>query len=556
MTQDWPSQPILGASFETKGARLIVKSVDVGSPTWEAGLLVKDEVVRFGFNVKWLEDDPAAWRKRLDAPVPGLEHFFEVRRGDATLQFKTLLKQRPLWRFFPAGDDEWVLWMWRNNFYDTSTKGDYALGWHVNAPDPKDSPAFYRAEQFRKVFHRPDVINKLLKSRDPADALSLLGDNPLPLHFDGMEPPAVELKLGAVLPGKNVEATVSASARGDNPDEVPVEAELWINDYRLPLAQKDVQKWAKTGVARSVVLTIPYDKLRAGRNVVTFQTWNRLGGRADATGEIACDRPAPAAPRLVGLAVGINDYKAAKPAPNGERALGDLENAVNDARDLTQAWDEQKLYGGKDMTALLDRKATRQAILDALDDLAKNAKPDDQCIIFLSGHGDFRVEPPERPGGQPQSVFVFCAPDYDPSKPYTTGIANDKLFEKLAAIPCRKLLILDACRSGAAADNPARGFAPGGQGPIILAACDLNQASLEHEKFHHGLFTFAILEALGDPTAYHDHDGRKLLYVDELYRYTRKKMPKLLGLIGRKETAQAPILFAPEDVNFPVALGD
>ena len=224
--------------------------------------------------------------------------------------------------------------------------------------------------------------------------------------------------------------------------------------------------------------------------------------------------------------------------------------------DLSQAWNDQKLYGGKNMTALLGPKATREAIIDALDGLAKNAKPDDQCIICLSGHGDFRVEPPERPGGQPRSVFLFCAPDYDPAKYRETGISNELLCDKLAAIPCRKLLILDACHSGAAADNPARGFAPGGQGPIILAGCDLNQASLEHEKFHHGLFTFAILEALGDPAAYHDHDGQKMLYVDELYRYTRKKMPKLLGLIGRKETAQAPILFAPEDVNFPVARGE
>ena len=442
--------------------------------------------------------------------------------------------------------------MWRNNFYDTSTKGDYAVGWHVNAADPKAPPAFYRAEQFRKVFHRPDVINKLLQSRDPADALSFLGDNPLPLHFDGMEPPAVELKLGAVVPGKDVEATVTASARGDNPDQIPTEAELWINDYRLTLPQKDVQKWTKTGITRTLQLTIPYDKLRAGRNVVTFQTWNRQGGRADVGGEIACDRPTPA-PRLVGLAVGINDYKAAAKAANGERALGDLEEAVNDAQALSQAWKDQKFFGSKDMPALLDRKATRQAILDALDGLAKTAKPDDECIIFLSGHGDFHVEPPEHPGGQPQNIFLFCAPDYDPAQYKKTGITNQLLFEKLAAIPCRKLLIIDACRSGAAADNPARGFAPGGQGPIILAGCDLNQASLEHEKFGHGLFTFAILEALGDPAAYHDHDGQKLLYVDELYRYTRKKMPKLLGLIGRKETAQVPILFAPEDVNFPVA---
>ena len=556
LTKEWPD---LGAKFAPKDDGLVVQAVDAGSPAWEAGLSAGDTVVQFALGENWVEGGPAAWLKQLADPQPGVVHSFDVVRDGRNITaggkqpLYTSVKQRPLWRFFPAGDGEWVLWMWRNNFYDSSTKGDYFVGWHVNAPDPKDSPAFFRVEQYRRFFRRPDVISKLLQSGDPAQALGLLGANPVPLHFDDMEPPAAALTLGPIRPGQDVEATLSAFARGDNPDEIPTEAELWINDYRLPLPQIDVQKWAKDGRTRTATVSIPFGALRAGGNVVSFLTWNRRGGRQDASKKIVCARPAPDAPRLIGMFVGVNNYKASKPAP-GKGVLGNLQFAVDDAKGLSSALQGQKLYGAADLTVLLnDKEATHRAILDALDALAKKAKPDDLCILFLSGHGDYREK--KTADGAPKSVFVFCPPDYDPTKPYDSGITNEELFDKMAAIPCQKLLILDACRSGGAVagDSPARGFAPDGQGPIVMAGCDVNQSSLEHPLFGHGLFTKAILDALQDVKQYPDHKGVRELFVTDLFRDTRKEMPKLLGEIDEKGGAQVPILFAPGDEDFIVA---
>ena len=118
-----------------------------------------------------MRNDPAAWRSAGD-PVPGLEHAFEVRRGDQKVHLTTTLKQRPLWRFFPAGGDEWVLWMWRNYYYDSSTKGDNASA-GTSTPSTRRTrrPSTARSSS-ASYFRRPDVINKLLKSRDPAEALS------------------------------------------------------------------------------------------------------------------------------------------------------------------------------------------------------------------------------------------------------------------------------------------------------------------------------------------------------------------------------------------------
>ena len=73
----------------------------------------------------------------------------------------TTVRQRPLWRFFATSDDEWVLWRWRDFFYDTSTRGDSYIGWQVNG-DVDETPEFHEAEKFRERFHQPEKISDLI----------------------------------------------------------------------------------------------------------------------------------------------------------------------------------------------------------------------------------------------------------------------------------------------------------------------------------------------------------------------------------------------------------
>ena len=54
LSKEWPSQRILGAKFDPKGKHLVVTAVDVGSPAWEAGLLVGDEV-RVAAGAAWMK---------------------------------------------------------------------------------------------------------------------------------------------------------------------------------------------------------------------------------------------------------------------------------------------------------------------------------------------------------------------------------------------------------------------------------------------------------------------------------------------------------------------
>src|SRR5207248_11090512 len=112
------NQGELGVSFTVEGGQRLVEDVASGSPGWEAGLTTGDQVVLLAFDAKEVAGGPDAWNARLKNPVPGKELFFRVKRGKAgTIDMLTTVRQRPLWRFFPTRDDEWVLWRWRDFFY-------------------------------------------------------------------------------------------------------------------------------------------------------------------------------------------------------------------------------------------------------------------------------------------------------------------------------------------------------------------------------------------------------------------------------------------------------
>src|SRR5207302_6581094 len=87
----------------------------------------------------------------INGATPGRELLLAWKRpGKAGfIANPTTLRTRPVWRFFPTRDNEWVLWMWQGSFYDCSTHGDFLIGWHMNEPKIEREPRFFRPEQMR-----------------------------------------------------------------------------------------------------------------------------------------------------------------------------------------------------------------------------------------------------------------------------------------------------------------------------------------------------------------------------------------------------------------------
>lgn len=571
---DWPSQAELGARFIEREGQLAVVSVDVGSPAWEAGLSVGDvlDLLAVGGRLLWdrrpqrppvgkLEQ---AWTA-LRQPQSGVEYFFSWRTAGVPRSSLTRLKQRPLWKWFPVFDEQGrlydaVLWMWHGNYYHTiSLYADRYIGWHVNNAVVDGTPQFHPLSRYQHLFCRPDVIRCLVRTRSTAEALRLArGDNPQRPTFRDVEPPALELAVGQnEVRDLPVPVQVTVRAAGNNPDLLPQRLELWLNDYRY-------RSWDILGQRHfRVEVEVPVALFRSGVNELVAVVHNPARGRAVSRHRLFKAMTSRASCRLFGIAVGINSYGEGDHAAElRSRGLGPLRLARADAEAIRQAWlryhGSNKYFVDSQWQMLLDGQARLPAWRQSLAQLELwqregKLRPDDLLIIFFSGHGDIvscgelsaqAVAGLHKRGGA-EPCFVLCCHDYSPRLQEQTALRGEELVEALVRINCRKLVLLDACRSGAVAEaGLLRRLVPQEQGPIILAACDLHEQSYEDERLGQGVFTYAILEALGSRFRAADRNSDGVLTVEELCRYVTVRVPELSRDKG--ETArQHPVCFPP-----------
>jgi hypothetical protein len=520
---DWPSQAELGAAFREKDGRLFVQKVDDGSPAWEAGLIAGEEILVCAIGAgRHLFDRTGLYRgrKTIDAetcldllkrPEPNVELYFEVQRegNKKTTALLTTVRQRPLWQFFPTRDGEWVLWRWRDYYYDCSTRGDQYVGWQMSQGLEK-KPLFYRAERFRKSFHDPVRVQRML--RDTATV-------PEKVAVPEMQPPRVlvhRVSPRAPRPGQDVVVELSVEPRGPAIMAQPSRVNVWVNDHL-------VKEWTIVPVPFKQKVVIPYAKLRHGSNQIIVQAYNRKGARADSGRQTVERAEQPKERHLRGLMVAVSKY---------DLPTLRLRYAATDATALRAAWAKQppgRLYTGVPQPTLLtDGDVTARKLLAALRRLQEQVadRPDDTVVLFLGGHGH---------GKKKGDVFLpgtwhFLAADYTLGRERATSLHAEQLYRALAAMPCRKLILLDTCHSGASA-KVIRDLTPDGVGPAILTASQADEVALESDVFKGGLFTYALLQALSKDFATADRDRDGLLSPRELALYVKQRLPELLGVL-------------------------
>jgi WD40 repeat protein len=572
--EDWPTKSEMGASFTASGGKLAVRKVDPGSPAWEAGLTDGDEVVmvvsidrdrRGGFLYDPEKQGPARYGFRLPNPrpvtteqvaallanaEPAREYLFVTRQGGRTEKHLTTVRQRPLWRFFPTRKEagsNWVLWRWRDYYYDTNAaEPDRLLGWMVfDERDLKVAPTFHPLSHFsgsgmrgpkgeHKGFHNPDKVWKFIKSTN---------QEPEKVIFPEIEPPEVRLRVEAPPDAKKKQPLVlRATARPRNPGEKQKLSRvvLWLDDF---------QYRALTPNADGVIdeqVTIPLDRLRASRNVITLSAFNNEGGRGQDTVVRFFEDPSRGKPVLHALCVGLNDYSKVK---NFE-GLHNLSFSEADAESLLQVFRQHKesaVYSDAKVTPLFGPRATRANILAELEKIRQSARPDDWVVLFLSGHGK---ETTTDDSYEPYS-FAYISADSDQKRPATLLKARD-LMEELSKIPCRKLILLDACHSGEVVDDPVRALNQDGPYFLIFAACKGHESALEPDpkktagiprlsKLKHGLFTEGLLDALGAPEKLASGARRERAVTGtEVANRVKRKVDDLLRLL-HAEGQQTPV---------------
>ncbi|GAA0547489.1 caspase family protein [Paractinoplanes ferrugineus] len=240
--------------------------------------------------------------------------------------------------------------------------------------------------------------------------------------------------------------------------------------------------------------------------------------------------PAAASARQFhGLFVGINKYRF--------KTVRRLASAARDAKALHAVFSDN--LGDDDTTLLLDRDATRTAIVTALTNLRTRSTADDIVVISFSGHGS--------------TTHELVTHDADPNNLPSTALPLDEFIDLVSAIPARQLIvILDCCFAGGAgakvlnAPLVPRGALHGvpestdarlermaGTGRLILAAATGEQEAWEDPHLGHGLLTYHLLRALlGEAAA---GSGEHVRLYDLLAFVTREVKAKASGTVAAEQ---------------------
>jgi hypothetical protein len=228
--------------------------------------------------------------------------------------------------------------------------------------------------------------------------------------------------------------------------------------------------------------------------------------------------------------IGINGY---------HESLGRLKYSVNDCRRLAEVLttgddafpDDHVLVLADDEDA--DRKPTYGNIHSWLASWLAQPDEDDTVLVFFAGHG-------REMGGK-----CYLAPgDATLQTIHVTGIPVPYVQELLNRCKARqKILILDACHSGAGRDvstmaAPMMETLSAGKGIYTLTSCGVDELSHEWDEKEQGVFSYYLAEALSGSCPPDAH-GR--ITAEALYDWT---FESVRGWAARKRCSQNPQRFS------------
>jgi hypothetical protein len=468
------------------------------------------------------------WRVRTATEVRAVNVGTDARlvvtaHADGTLRWWRAVDGAELLALFALPDRRWVAWT-PDGFFDASPGADTLVGWHVNR-GPAEAADFFSLGRFRERFHRPAVIDLVFRTADvatavadearqrrdkPADAIAFIVAVPErttpPTPLKALPPPPPPPIVAPPLPPAMVAlgatrlaatgaaldvpfALRAASARA----EVSVEARL---DGR-PVAQIELTlPRAFDGAAPGTVrINLP----ASGATSLQLVARDRFGYSEPLVFRIEAPvaqkppetaPPARKLPRLWVFAVGISEFR---------QADYNLVLAAKDARDFAAAVSSAKggLYSEVATRVLVNREATRSAVLDGLRWLTESTQAGDVAMLFLAGHG-VNTE-----GG----TYYYVPHDGDLNKLEATAVPESAVRDALRTIRGRTLFFIDTCHAGYAVGNYrnasrelarfANSLASAENGVVVFASSTGRQNSEESDAWGNGAFTKALVEGLG-----------------------------------------------------------
>lgn len=461
---------------------------------------------------------------------------------------------KPFLNLFISEDGEWVCWT-PEGYFTCSSKGADYFGWHVNR-GVHQLADFYSADQYFDILYRPEVLSKsIVQGRRVREILLEEGERIFDLTRLS-RPSAAFFNTNALTFGSEKKLDFEKGKYYTQSKDLDLIVDVYdggggvkeINIYqneKLIIIDDEVES-----IEDGQMITKTYNvDLVNGRNDfrVVVKNYQKIESRPDYL-KVMYDGEIIATSSLYIFSVGINKYK---------NAAYNLNYAQPDAKSFTKKLIDNgsRMFKSVRKTEIYDTEATKENIIKGFESIVAQAKPEDVFVFYYAGHGTLDPEQDNEYYLVPTDITKLYG---DPEQLQERGLSASELKQHLSKIRSQKQLILmDACHSGgavksinvraAASEEKAIVQLARASGVVMLASSGTQQFASEFEVLKHGVFTYALLEAL-DGAA---DNGDKKITVNELKIYMDERVPELSDQYGGQ--AQYPTGFVHGN-DFPISL--
>jgi WD40 repeat protein len=513
-----------------------------GERIYNATLLPGGRAVLAGSDSLWLMDLRTTKVTRefkghsgivLNVALSPDNKYFVTGSTDETIRVWSPERDEPLLSLFVGG--EWIAWT-PEGYYAASPAGERLMGWQIN--NGFDKPAtYYPAVQFRASLYQPDVVRRVVPAGGLANAIAQVSRERKQqieaLVLTQVMPPQVAITSPAPVAGgvRSNGAPIEVKAAANSTGKYPVTAMRLLLDGRPFQGEKGVRPVAKPALGQAVAswsVSVP-----PGQHTLAVQAESAVSKGLSAPLEVVA--PAGGLPSLYMVAIGVSAY------PGQLR----LHYAASDAVLMAKTFRENTggVFKKVEAHVVTDGDATRARILSELDWLGSVMTPEDVAIVSFSGHG----------ARDPAGHFYLVPVDVRTRDIRNSCVSGDLLKQHLANLPGRVIAMLDACHSGAVADdiqvsrpdNLVRDLVTDDYGVVVMCSSQGRESSLESSATRAGFFTLGVTEGLTGRADY-NHDG--VIHIHELDAYAAARVRQL------SDGKQHPVTGRPPTIrSFPLA---
>ena len=535
------NRPVWGADFVIKNGALIVQNVSDYGIAARRGMKNGDQVT----SLKWKEDKsnisrPEEMLKALESrEIFEQVHVTWVPNGPP-LGRPITPAWEPLATLFVDRHDEWILFTPDGVFDASAAEGPNLLGWQFNKGRGLD-PDFFEAGELQKNLQKPGVLKGLLTG-------GILPPANLNVGADTVNRPVVKILSPKLTdPPANPNVPIQMIARVEYPPGVApnnIQNDIYVNSQLVPGAASPLKPMdGRDPGWQTQTLTAKLQAPEALNSIqissVTKVAAGDLQRKANVMVE-AASKPPTDKFNLHIVSITCGAY------PEGN--FGVLKLAKSDGDAIVEAfrrragtyYNVDNVWRLDDSKQKVDRATVQRLFKDDVAPKLKDAAATDMLLVYLSGHGHVIED---------QYRFIPSTPAFTAAEPESRWLTktvgwSDINRDEIAKLACRKVFLIDTCRSGDLDESVKKLFHEGRMtSNVIVSAASRGQNAEEmmENKNSTGetlsVFTYYWVDGMkGDADGYsgRQKEDRKLpvrsdpdgvIQFYELTNYTEVKVP-------------------------------